>query len=320
MARPPFPKNIREFQRQFATEEACQNYLTACRWPDGFACPRCRHTRGYRLIEHRRWQCAACRYQVSLTAGTILHNTKTPLAVWFWATYLTVTDKRGISALLLQRQLGLRRYETAWMLLHKLRRAMVNLGREPLHGDVEIDDTWVGGPQPGLRGSRQLKGRKAAIVLVAVEKRGDKSGRVRMCVIPDFKQTTMLAFVTQHVAPGSTVYTDGLKGFAGISAAAVRHVARTQPIRSDLRKGVPAAVPLADRAIGNLQQWVIGTYHGVSRAQLQVYLDEFVFRHNRRKQPMAAFQTLLGLATSRTPTPYTRIRGAQDLPRLLEEG
>ena len=313
MARPSFPKNIREFQRQFATEEACQDYLAACRWPDGFACPRCGHARGYRLVEQRRWQCAACRYQVSLTAGTILHNTKTPLAVWFWAAYLTVTDKRGISALLLQRQMGLRRYETAWLLLHKLRRAMVNVGREPLHGDVEIDDTWVGAPQAGLRGSRQLKGRKAAIVLVAVERRGDRSGRVRMSVTPDFKQTTMLAFVMQHVAPGSTVYSDGLKSFDGLQTADVRHVARTQPIRSALHRGVPSAAPLADRAIGNLQQWLIGTHHGVSKAQLQVYLDEFVFRHNRRRQPMAAFQTLLGLGAGRAPTPYRRIRSAQDV-------
>lgn len=245
-------------------------------------------------MAQQRWQCVACRHQVSLTAGTILHNTKTPLTVWFWAAYLTVTDKRGISALWLQRQLGLRRYETAWMLLHKLRRAMVNAAREPLHGEVEIDDTWVGGPQPGLRGSRQLKGRKAAIVLVAVEKRGATSGRVRMAVVPDFKQTTMLAFVKQQVAPGSTVYSDGLKGFEGVQAADVRHVARTQPIRSDLRKGVPAVVPLADRAIGNLQQWLIGTYHGVSKAQLQVYLDEFVFRHNRRRQPMGRLPDIAG--------------------------
>ena len=108
------------------------------------------------MLKHRRWQCAACRYQVSLTAGTILHSTRTPLTVWFWATYLMVTDKRGISALLFQEQLGLSRYETAWMLLHKLRRAMVNAAREPLYGEVEIDDTWIGGPQPGLRGSRQL--------------------------------------------------------------------------------------------------------------------------------------------------------------------
>jgi transposase-like protein len=263
---------------------------------------------------HRRWQCVACRYQVSLTAGTILHNTKTPLTVWFWAAYLTVTDTRGISALLLQRQLGLRRYETAWMLLHKLRRAMVNVAREPLYGDVEIDDTWIGGPQAGLRGSRQLKGRRAALVLVAVEKRGAKSGRVRMAAIPDFKATTLTAFIKQHVLPGSTIYTDGLKQFTGLPLAGFHHVARSQPVREDLRKGVPSVVPLADRAIGNLQQWLIGTHHGVSRAQLQVYLDEFAFRHNRRRKPTAAFQTLLGLGAGRAPTPYHRIRGAQDVP------
>jgi transposase-like protein len=266
------------------------------------------------MLKHRRWRCVACRYQVSLTAGTILHNTKISLTAWFWAAYLMTTDKRGISALLLQRQLGLRRYETAWMLLHKLRRAMVNAAREPLHGEVEIDDTWVGGPQAGLRGSRQLKGRKAAIVLVAVEKRGDNtSGRVRMATIPDFKQTTILDFVTHHVARGATVYTDGLKSFDGLQPAGVRHVARTQPLRSALRRGAASVVPLADRAIGNLQQWLTGTYHGVSKAQLQVYLDEFVFRHNRRRQPMAAFQTLLGLGTGRAPTPYRRIRGARDM-------
>jgi len=311
--RPGFPKNLREFHRQFATESACQEYLAASRWPDGFVCPRCGHRRAYPMPAHRRWQCIGCRYQVSLTAGTILHNTKTPLTTWFWAAYLTVTDKRGISALLLQRQLGLRRYETAWMLLHKLRRAMVNAAREPLHGEVEIDDTWVGGVQPGIRGSRQLKGRKAAIVLVAVEKRGETSNRLRMAVIPDFTQATMLAFVQRHVAPGSTIYTDGLKSFGSLPVAGVRHVARTQPTKTALHRGARSVVPLADRAIGNLQQWLTGTYHGVSKAQLQIYLDEFVFRHNRRRQPMAAFQTLLGLGSGRAPTAYREIRGAKDV-------
>jgi transposase-like protein len=304
---------MRDFQRQFATEEACQEYLAACRWPDGFACPRCGHARAYRVTVRRVWQCAACRYQVSLTAGTILHNTKTPLTTWFWAAYLTVTDKRGLSALLLQRQLGLRRYETAWMLLHKLRRAMVNAAREPLHGEVEIDDTWIGGPQAGLRGSRQLRDRRAALVVVAVEKRGAKSGRVRMAVIPDFKAATLTAFITEHIAWGSTIYTDGLKQFTGLAGAGYTHIARPQPVREALRKGVPSVVPLADRAIGNLQHWLVGPHHGVSRAQLQVYLDEFAFRHNRRQTPTAAFQTLLGLGSGRGPTPYRRIRGAQDI-------
>src|SRR5690348_839118 len=141
--------------------------------------------------------------QVALTAGTILHNTKTPLTVWFWAAYLMTTDKRGLSALLLQRQLALARYETAWMMLHKFRRAMINLKRDPLRGEVEVDDTWVGGTQAGLRGSRQLKGRKAALVLVAVEKRGrNMTGRARMEVIPDFSSETLTAFLKDNVAPG----------------------------------------------------------------------------------------------------------------------
>jgi transposase-like protein len=222
------------------------------------------------------------------------------------------TDKRGVSALLVQRQLGLSCYETAWMLLHKLRRAMVNVAREPLYGEVEVDETWVGGEPAGLRGSRQLKGRRAALVLVAVEKRGRGSGRLRMKVIQDFKGKTIISFLNQNISPGSTIYTDGLKSFAGLTNAGFKHIARTQPLRSELRKGAKSAVPLADRAIGNLQQWLIGTYHGVSKPQLQVYLDEFVFRHNR-KTPAAAFQTLLGLGTGRKSTMYAQIRGAKDL-------
>jgi transposase-like protein len=275
-------------------------------------CPRCGGRRAYELVKFRRWQCTVCRHQVSPTAGTVLHNTKTPLTVWFWAAYLMTTDKRGISALLLQHQLDLRRYETAWMMLHKFRRAMVNVAREPLRGEVEVDDSWVGGTQAGLRGSRQLKGRKAALILVAVEKRGRATGRARMTVVPDFKRETLIAFLKQNLVPGSTVYTDGLKSFTGLQEAGFRHVPRSQPLRIDLRKGAKSVVPLADRAIGNLQQWLIGTYHGVSRDQLQVYLDEFVFRHNRRRLPMAAFQTLLGLGTGHKPTVYEQIRGAAD--------
>ena len=257
--RPPFPKTLRQFQSDFATEEACEGYLAACRWPEGFLCPRCGNRRAYDLWNQRRWQCASCRHQVSLTAGTVLHRTKIPLTHWFWAAYLMTTDKRGVSALLLQRQLGLSCYETAWMLLHKLRRAMVNVAREPLHGEVEVDETWIGGEQAGLRGSRQLKGRRAALVLVAVERRGRGSGRVRMKVIPDFQGKTILPFLHQNVSPGSTIYTDGLQSFEGLTEAGFKHIARTQPLRSALRKGAKSAVPLADRAIGNLQQWRIGT-------------------------------------------------------------
>jgi transposase-like protein len=149
------------------------------------------------------------------------------------------------------------------MMLHKFRRAMVNLAREPLRGEVEVDDTWVGGTQAGLRGSRQLKGRRAALVLVAVEKRGRATGRARMAVLPDFRGNTMIGFL-KHVAPGSTIYTDGLKSFGGLEEAGFKHVPRTQPLRTEVRKGAKSVVPLADRVVGNLQQWLIGTHHGVS--------------------------------------------------------
>ena len=199
------------------------------------------------------------------------------------------------------------------MMLHKLRRAMVNATREPGHGEVEIDDTWSGGHQAGLRGSRQLQGRRAALVMVAVEKRGKRSGRVRMSVIPDLKKVTIDKFVARQVAAGSTIYSDGLNTYPTLEEAGYRHLPRSQPHRTQLGKGAKSLVPLADRAIGNRQQWLTGTDHGVSRAQLQVYLDEFVFRHNRRQTPMAAFQTLLGLGTQHAPTRGAQIRGARDL-------
>jgi transposase-like protein len=152
------------------------------------------------------------------------------------------TDRRGLSAMLLQHQLGLRRYETAWMMLHKLRRAMVNAAREPLNGEIEVDDTWVGGTQAGIRGSRQLKGRKAALVVVAVEKRKTASGRIRMEVIPDFRAETLNDFIHRNVTPGSTIYTDGLGGFAGLEAIGFKHVPRSQPLRTELREGAKSVV------------------------------------------------------------------------------
>ena len=176
----------------------------------------------------------------------------------------------------------------------------------------------LAGNKPVSEGAEQLKNRRAALVLVAVEKRGKASGRARMRLIPDFKAATIIPFLTKNIAPGSTIYTDGLKSFADLAEAGFKHVARNQPLRSELRKGTKSAVPLADRAIGNLQQWLIGTHHGVSQDQLQVYLDEFVFRHNRRQTPAAAFQTLLGLGTTRRSTEYEQIRRARDLnPNLL---
>jgi transposase-like protein len=314
VARPDFPKTLLEFQRQFATEQACADYLVASRWPDGFRCPRCDHQRAFLIAGRAVWQCAnrSCRHQVSLRSGTVFERSTTPLTTWFWTAFLVAMDKRGLSALLLQRQFGVT-YKTAWLMLHKLRRAMVSASRQTLSGEIEMDETWVGGPQPGVRGSRQLRGRNAALVIVAIERRGKGSGRVRMEVIADFRGKTMLDFARRNIAAGSTLYTDGLTGYRLLGRSGYTHVPETQ---GNIRKGAKHVVPRADRAMGNLKQWLLGTHHGVSREHLQAYLDEFVFRHNRRGSPMAAFQTLLGLGAQRDPAPLAVIRHASDLRKF----
>src|SRR5216683_4945210 len=170
MPRPDFPRTLAQFQRRFASEEACRAYLAASRWPDGYRCPRCQHGEALELPGRLLWRCLACGYDTSVTAGTVLHRTRTPLTQWFWAVYLVTTQTPGLSALQLQRQLGIRRYETAWTRLHKLRGAMVRPGREPLQDKVEVDETYIGGPEAGLRGGRELV--EKALVAGAVEVRG----------------------------------------------------------------------------------------------------------------------------------------------------
>jgi Transposase zinc-ribbon domain len=177
--RPTFPVTILEFQQQFASEAACREYLFLCRWPDGFRCRRCGGDEVGAMHRARRvWQCKGCGAQTSVTAGTVMHNTQTPLRLWFWAAYLVATHHPGISAVQLQRQLGIARHETAWMLLHKLRRAMVAPEREPLKREIEIDEFFLGGYQKGLKGGR-ARGKKA-LCGVAVEIRGRGSGRLRL--------------------------------------------------------------------------------------------------------------------------------------------
>src|SRR6266540_5226513 len=189
-----------EFQERFATEAACLDYLAASRWPEGFACPACGGRRSWVLERRHLWECAECRVQTSVTAGTVMHGTRTALRVWFWAAYLVATHHPGISAKQLQRQLGLSRYETAWLILHKLRRAMVAPEREPLKGEVEIDEFFLGGEEQALRGGRQ-RGAKA-LCGIAIEVRGRGSGRLRLQVLADAAKPALTAFVQATTAPG----------------------------------------------------------------------------------------------------------------------
>ncbi len=257
------------------------------------------------MSTRRLWECAGCHYQVSLTAGTVLHKTHTALHLWFWAAYLMTTGTPGISARQLQRQLGLTRYETAWTMLHKLRRAMVNPERTLLTGEVEVDECEVGGRETGRRSGRSLTA-KAAQVVVAVEVRGRGSGRVRMKIIPNASGKTLSTFVADTVAPGTVVHTDGWMGYVPLAKRGYTHRPRSQ--RAAKKAGDPDPVlPRVHRAISNFKTWLRGTHRSVGDEHLQAYIDEFTFRFNRRGTPMAAFQSLLGLGSAQAPTTYRQI-------------
>ena len=178
---------------------------------------------------------------------------------------------------------------------------MVRPDRERLHIEVEVDEAYVGGPEVGLRGGRAL-GNKA-LVMAAVEIRGKGSGRVRLQVVPDASGASLTGFVKAHVEPGAVVRTDGWQGYASLAGMGYRHRPRTQ---GDPRRA-PKILPRVHRVFGNLQTWLRGTHHGVGHKHLQVYLDEFAFRFNRRRTPPAAFQTLLGLGAQRSPTTYQQL-------------
>ena len=202
---------MHEFRKLFSDEAACRLYLARSRWPEGFQCPRCQQGEALELPTRLLWRCRACRHDTSVTAGTVLHRTRVPLTQWFWAAYLVSTQTPGFSALQLQRQLGLRRYETAWAMLQKLRRAMVRPEREPLQDKVEVDETYIGGREAGLRGGRHVLAK--AIVVGAVEVRGKASGRVRLQVVPDVSARSLTGFVRTNVAAGAIVVTDGWGGY-----------------------------------------------------------------------------------------------------------
>jgi transposase-like protein len=251
-------------------------------------------------------ECRKCGHQTSVTAGTVLHRTRVPLCLWFWAAYLVATHTPGMSAVQLQRQLGLRRYETAWVVLQKLRRAMVRPERDRIRGVVEVDESYIGGTEEGRRGGRQRDSSKA-IVVAAVEVKGQGSGRVRMASVEDVSAASLVPFVLSAVEPGSIVRTDGWRGYDPLTKAGYVH----QPKTVGKAKNASISFPRVHRVFSNLKNWLVGTHHGVGKKHLPNYLNEFVFRFNRRKTPMAAFQSLLGLAGHHQPTTYKMLYGPE---------
>ncbi len=301
-----YPRTLAEFHLRFPDDAACLRYLVETRWPDGFRCPACGADAAPLLEGRRVWQCRNCRKQTSATSGTVLHRTRLPLLTWFTAAYLMTSLKPGISALQLQSQLGLSSFGTAWVMLHKLRRAMVNPDRTRLSGTVEADETWVGGRQAGLKGGRQRRGRRALEVAVAVERREKSLGRLRLEIITDDSSDTLYDFIKRNIEPGSVVISDAWAGYNGLEPEIYTHLSVSQAALKRLGRE-PSAVPGVDRVISNLKTWLRGTHHGVGADHLDAYLDEFVFRFNRRYRPKAGFATLLGLSTTQPPSTIEQI-------------
>jgi transposase-like protein len=303
--KPGYPRNVVQFTCEFATEEQCLEYLVRCRWPDGFRCRRCGGERSWPRRDRKAMQCAACGLITSVTAGTAMHRSRLPLKSWLWAAYMVATDKRGVSALALQRQLGLTRYETAYQMLQKLRSAMVAPERTPLFGVVEVDETLIGAP---LRGRKDRKAGDKAVVVGAIEvrptKKSTQPGRLRLRHVPSSSKPRLMAFVKDSIERGALIVTDGHETYDAVETLGYEHGIESTIVghkQDDVLKHLHTA-------FSNLKTWLDGTHHGgVSKKHLQRYLDEFAFRFNRRHSPQAAFQTILGIAAKVPPRTYEQV-------------
>ena len=293
-----YPRTLMELEGRFNTEQACRAYLFTLRWPDGFVCPRCGGNNAW-LMKRGLWLCSGCRGQISVTAGTVFQDSHLSLTTWFRAMWHVTSQKNGINALGLQRVLGLGSYKTAWSLLHKLRRAMVRPGRDRLRGTVEVDETYWGGEEGGLRG-RLIHDK--ALIIVAAEEDGRGIGRIRLRRIADLTRITLHDFIHQAVEPGSTVRTDGLTAYRSLKG--YTHDRQVQRRASEDGEYL---LPRVHRVASLLKRWLMGTHQGaVSHDHLDDYLDEFTFRFNRRKSRSRGklFYRLTQQAVQVAPAPY----------------
>jgi transposase-like protein len=301
-----YPKTIMDLERRFATDEACREYLFQLRWPEGFVCPRC--TGGPAWAASRgRLICRECRHQTSAIAGTIFQDTRTPLTLWFRAIWYVTSQKNGASAASVQRVLGLRSYQTAWTWMHKLRRAMVRPGRDPLQGTVEVDETFVGGEDPKDGTWVEQK----ALVVIAAEEDGSGIGRIRLATARDATRRSLHRFVKDAIAPGSIVHTDGRTAYEGLEAFGYKHRQTVLLGRKDHR-AAGKLLPRVHRVASLLKRWLLGTHQGaVRREHLDYYLDEFTFRFNRRTSRSRGklFFRLLQQAVELPPVTYRQMIG-----------
>jgi hypothetical protein len=312
------PKSIPDFHRVFPDDAACFDHLFARRFPDGFVCPVCGDSREPYRIKTRPHirRCQNGQHETSLTANTIMHRSKQSISLWFWAAWLVTSHTPGMSAIQFQKLLGLKRYETAFQMLHKLRAAMVRPERDAIGGQwpVEVDETFVGGATHGkgrgvtdkvlvagaveVRPRRDAPGPDPNAPTGQARHRGGHgrkfiAGRLRLQKIPNRKQETLEPFVSANVQSKSLMRSDGWVGYERLSMLGYQH--EPLAVCGDHTK-TDKHLPMIHIVFGNLDAWLLGTHHGVSPKHLQAYLDEFTFRFNRRFWPMAAFDSLLGIA------------------------
>ncbi len=278
-----------QFQKRFATEARCRNYLIQRRWPDGFICPKCQHDSGYFIKTRLIYQCKACRYQVSVTAQTVFHRTRTPLRKWFWMIYLLSQNKNSYSVLGLQKLLNINLYKTVWMMAHKIRKALADRDAQyKLAGVIEMDDSYFGQRKtPGKRG-RGAEGKTKVIVSVKVDE-WENPVFANMVVVPRLDKQNVTQVAQNKIQTGSTVKTDGLPAYNAIKEQGFDHQKKIIGSPEEASKSLPWVHIL----IANSKAVLRGTHHGVSKKHLKRYLAEFCYRFNRRFWPKQIFERMI---------------------------
>jgi transposase-like protein len=305
-----YPTTWVQFLDWFHSEQACRDFLEKLRWPDGLICPKCKACAQVERNSRGRMICPSCRHQTTATAGTIFDKTRTELRVWFTAIWTITSQKHGISALGLQRVLGLGSYETAWTMLHRLRRAMVRPDRDLLHGEVEVDETYLALTDritPIVAAGRKSNTTKVLIVIAVEMLQPEGFGRIRIRQIANGNHEHLMSFVRESIRPGAVIHSDGSPAYRKLDDIGYGH-RRTVHLGSD----TPAheSMPGVHRVASLLQRWMMGTHHGaVQPGQLDYYLDEFVFRFNRRTSRSRGmlFYRLLQQAVMTKPVIYEKI-------------
>ena len=296
-----YPRTFQEMDERFRDDAACREYIRHLRWPDGFVCPHCEGIGEPWMMSDGLLRCRSCHGRTSLTADTVFQGTRKPLRMWFLAMWFVTSQKNGVSALGLQRVLGLGSYETAWTWLHKLRRAMVRPGRDRLSGRVEVDETYLGGLEEGVRGRHT---ERKSLNVIAAQEDGPGIGRIRMKRIPDASANSLMDFMDEAIEPGSTVHTDGWVGYDPLEGRGYGH---DITFLKGKKESASELMPRVHRIASLLKRWILGTHQGaVSHEHLEYYLDEFTFRFNRRRSSNRGklFYRLAQQAVAIDPVPY----------------